>query len=100
MPEYREVVLRSGASGGARCEVTVVRARLLGLPVEWIDESEATGGVITFFEEEGSGEIIVYEEEWFQTAGVWTIYRWWRAKSLDEIRRNVTYSAILTQAGL
>ena len=99
MSEYREVVLRNGASGGARCEVTVVRARLLGMPVEWIDESEATGGMIAFYEEEGGG-IIVYEEEWFQTAGVWTIYRWWRVKSLDELRRNTIYSAILVQAGL
>jgi hypothetical protein len=99
MSEYRDVVLRSGASGGARCEVTVVKARLLGLPVEWADNTEATGGMIAFYEDE-KGEIIVYEEEWFQTVGVWTVYRWWRAKSLDEIRRNVTYSAILTQAGL
>jgi hypothetical protein len=99
MSEYREVVLRSGASGGARCEVTVVRARLLGMPVEWVDKTVATGGMIAFYEEEGGG-IIVYEEEWFQTAGVWTVYRWWRAKSLDELRRNTTYSAILVQAGL
>jgi hypothetical protein len=99
MSEYRDVVLRSGASGGARCEVTVVRARLLGIPVEWADDTVATGGMIAFYEEEGGG-IIVYEEEWIQTVGYWTIYRWWRAKSLDEIRRNVTYSAILTQAGL
>ena len=99
MPEYREVVLRSGASGGVRCEVTVVRARLLGIPVEWTDDTVATGGMIAFYEEEGGG-IIVYEEEWIQTVGYWTIYRWWRVKSLDEIRRNVTYSAILTQAGL
>jgi hypothetical protein len=46
------------------------------------------------------GGIIVCEEEWIQTVGYWTIYRWWRAKSLDEIRRNITYSAILVQAGL
>ena len=100
MSEYREVVLRNGASGGARCEVTVVRARLLGLPVEWVEEGLSSGGMIAFYEEEKSGEIIVYEEEWFRTIDYWTIYRWWRAKSLDEIRRNVTYSAILTQAGL
>jgi hypothetical protein len=99
MAEYRDVVLRSGASGGARCEVTVVRARLLGLPVEWADEDVATGGIIAFYEEEGGG-IIVYEEEWIQTVGYWTIYRWWRAKSLDELRRNTIYSAILVQAGL
>jgi len=99
MSEYREVVLRSGASGGARCEVTVVRARLLGIPVEWVEENLSSGGMIAFYEEEGGG-IIVYEEEWFRTIDYWTIYRWWRAKSLDEIRRNVTYSAILTQAGL
>jgi len=99
MAEYREVVLRSGASGGARCEVTVVRARLLGIPVEWADDTVATGGMIAFYEEEGGG-IIVYEEEWIQTVGYWTIYRWWRAKSLDELRRNTIYSAILVQAGL
>ena len=99
MSEYREVVLRSGASGGARCEVTVVRARLLGIPVEWADDTVATGGMIAFYEKEGGG-IIVYEEEWIQTVGYWTIYRWWRAKSLDELRRNTIYSAILVQAGL
>jgi hypothetical protein len=99
MSEYCDVVLRSGASGGARCEVTVVRARLLGIPVEWAGEDVATGGMIAFYEEEGGG-IIVYEEEWIQTVGYWTIYRWWRAKSLDELRRNTVYSAILAQAGL
>jgi hypothetical protein len=99
MSEYRDVVLRSGASGGARCEITVVRARLLGKPVEWAEDTVATGGMIAFYEEENGG-IIVYEEEWIQTVGYWTIYRWWRAKSLDELRRNTMYSAILVQAGL
>jgi hypothetical protein len=100
MAEYREVVLRSGASGGARCEITVVRARLLGLPVEWVEENLSSGGMIAFYEEEGSGEIIVYEEEWFRTIDYWTVFRWWRATSLDELRRNTMYRAILEQAGL
>jgi hypothetical protein len=99
MAEYRDVVLRNGASGGARCEVTVVRARLLGMPVEWVDEDVATGGMIAFYEEEGGG-IIVYEEEWVQTVGYWTIYRWWREKSLDDLRRNLYYRRFLKQAGL
>lgn len=100
MSEYRDVVLRSGASGGARCEVTVVRARLLGMPVEWVDEDGTAGEMIAFYEEEGSGEIIVYEEEWMQTTGYWTIYRWWRAKSLDELWCNTVYRVFLERAGV
>jgi hypothetical protein len=97
MAEYREVVLRSGASGGARCDITVVRARLLGRPVEWVGEDVAEGGTVAFYEEEDGG-IIVYEEEWIQTVGFWTIYRWWRT-SLDELRRS-SYRELLERAGL
>jgi len=99
MSEYGEVVLKSGASGGARCEITVVRARLLGRKVEYADECVATGGIVAFYEEEGGG-IIVYEEEWVQTVGYWTLYRWWRVDSLDELRRNRYYSVFLEQAGI
>jgi hypothetical protein len=99
MTEYRDVVLRSGASGGARCDVTVVRARLLGVPVEWAGDDFAEGGTVAFYEEEGGG-IIVYEEEWVQTVGLWTIYRWWRAASLDELRSNRFYRDLLERAGL
>lgn len=99
MVEYRDTVLRSGASGGTRCEVTVVRARLLGRPVEWVGVDVAEGGTVAFYEEEGGG-IIVYEEEWIQTVGYWTIYRWWRAKSLDELRRERVYREFLERAGL
>jgi len=99
MAEYRDVVLRKGASGGARCETTVVRARLLGAPVEYAGEIAATGGMVAFYEEEGGG-IIVYEEEWIQTVGYWTIYRWWRVSSLDVLRQNRYYSKFLEQAGV
>lgn len=99
MQEYQEVVLKSGAFGGARCEITVVRARLLGRKVEYADKDVATGGIVAFYEEEGGG-FIVYEEEWIQTVGFWTLYRWWRAASLDELRRNTYYSAFLEQAGI
>ena len=86
--KYRKVLFCNGSSFDlARREVTVVRARLLGLVYELGEKGQEKE--IGFYEAE-DGRIIVHEAEYFEKTYDF-IAGWRRVESLDEVRQDSKY---------